>query len=306
MTNRYNHLNEYLKNKFGERVLKICIDGGFTCPNRDGSKGIGGCIFCGEAGAGENIKGKCQSVIESIENQVRIFLNSYRGERADKFIAYFQSFSNTYDTVSNLKLKYDTALMVSDKIIGLQIATRPDLVSEEVIDLLRAYSERYYVCVELGLQTADESIGQKLNRNYTTEEFVSACKRLKNNNIDVVGHMMIGLPGETEESIVNTVKIINENCTGIKIHSTYVQLNTELHRMYDRKEYLPITMDYYVRMVAKVISILDKSIIVHRINADPPKDQLIAPEWMLKKKIVLNAINKYLDSENIFQGCRSC
>jgi len=300
--NRYNHLNEYLKNKFGERVLKICIDGGFTCPNRDGTKGIGGCIFCGEEGAGENIKGKCNKVIESIENQVKTFIDSYRGERANKFIAYFQSFSNTYDTIENLKVRYDTALAVSDKIIGLQIATRPDLITDDIVELLASYKDRCYVCVELGLQTANDCIGNLLNRCYTTNDFVLASEKLHKRGIDVVGHLMIGLPNEKEEDILATVDIINKFADGVKLHSTYVQKNTILDNLYSQGEYSPISLEYYVDKVCKVISRLDEKIIVHRINADPPKNLLVVPDWTLRKKIVLNSINNELEKRNIMQG----
>lgn len=300
---RYNHLNSYLKNKFGERTLKICIDGGFSCPNRDGTKSTGGCIFCGAQGAGENIKGKCSDSILSIQNQVNTFLNSYRGERANKFIAYFQSFSNTYDTINNLKLKYDTALNCSKKIIGLQIATRPDLINEEIVKLLKSYQDRYYVCVELGLQTANDDIGKYLNRGYTTADFIYACSILRQNNIDIVGHVMVGLPNERIDDILTTIDIINKYCDGIKIHSTYVQASTGLEKLFKRGEYTPITLEYYVEVVTNIIARLNPKIIVHRINADPPKDKLVAPEWCLRKKIVLNEINRKLNELGVTQGC---
>lgn len=300
---RYNHLNSYLKDEFGERVLKVCIDGGFTCPNRDGSKGVGGCIFCGEEGAGENIKGRCVEINKSIVSQVETFLKSYRGERANKFIAYFQSFSNTYADVKILKERYDIALGVSDKIIGLQVATRPDLITNEIVELLSSYKDRYYVCVELGLQTANDDIGEKLNRGYSTRDFVEACEKLKKKDIDIVAHLMIGLPNEKEEDIIDTVKLINYcGCKGIKIHGTYVVEGSTLAEIYRSGEYSPITQEYYVDQGCRVISHLRKDIIIHRINADPPKEKLIAPNWSLKKKIVINAINKRLEELDIFQG----
>ena len=296
---RYNHLNEYLKNKFGERVLKICIDGGFTCPNRINNSG---CIFCGENGAGDLIKGKCKNSLLSIKNQVETFLYSYRGERANKFIAYFQSFSGTFDTIDNLRKKYNSALQVSDKIVGLQIATRPDLINTEIINLLKEFKHKYYVCVELGLQTANDEIGKILNRGYTTQDFLTATKLLRENDIDVVGHMMIGLPGESLEDILKTVEVIN-NCNGIKIHSTYILKNTTLEKMYLEEKYQPLSLDYYTEMVGLVIKNLNKDIVIHRINGDPPKDKLVAPDWTLRKKIVLNKINKYLEEQDIKQGC---
>lgn len=300
---RYNHLNSCLKDKFGERVLKICVDAHFSCPNRDGCKGVGGCIFCSEEGAGENIVGKMDKREQSIKNQVLTFLSSYRGERANKFIVYFQAFSNTYDSVANLKRLYDIALSCSTRIVGLQIATRPDLIDEDVAKLLNAYKGKYYVCVELGLQTANDSIGDIINRKYSTSDFVSACKILKKYSIDIVAHMMVGLPNETKDDILHTVDIINDSgVNGIKIHNTYVLPNTKLAQMYERGEYTPITQDYYVEMVGNIIGRLRKDIIIHRITGDPPKGRLLAPLWMSHKKIILNAINKYLETNDIIQG----
>ena len=300
---RYNHLNQYLKEKFGKRTLKICVDGGFSCPNRDGKKGKGGCIFCGSLGAGENIKGKLESTLASIKNQVQSFLSSYRGERAEQFIVYFQAFSGTYDDIKSLKEKYDTALSVSKKIIGLEIATRPDLINKDVINLLKTYKEKYYVCVELGLQTANEEIGEKINRCYTNEDFSKATKMLKENDIDFVVHLMVGLPEEKEEDILNTVDLINSSgAKGIKIHNTYVLKNTMLEKLYLEGKYSPITQDYYVDMVAQILERLRPDMVIHRITGDPPRDTFVSPEWATHKKIILNAIEKKLKEENIYQG----
>ena len=300
--NRYIHLNKYLKDRFGERTLKVCIDGGFTCPNRDGTCGSGGCVFCGELGAGENIKNRKSDIIDSIENQVKSFLDSYRGERANKFIVYFQAFSNTYDSIENLKIRYDHALCCSDKIIGLQVATRPDCINEDVVKLLASYKDKYYVCVELGLQTANDSIGNIINRGYSTQDFINACEILHKYSIDIVGHLMVGLPNESVDDILHTSDLISKYCNGIKIHSTYILKNTRLEKMFIDGTYRPIELDYYVDCVCKIISRIDKNIVVHRINGDPPKKLLVAPEWTSHKKIVINAINKELDKRNIFQG----
>jgi len=300
---RYNHLNEHLKSKFGQRTLKVCVDGGFSCPNRDGKCGMGGCIFCGSLGAGENIKYRVDDVLLSIKSQINGFLNSYRGERASKFIVYFQSFSNTYDTIENLKLKYDTALGCSDKFVGLQVATRPDCINEDVVKLLSSYKKKYYVCVELGFQTANDCIGLVINRGYTTEDFVKAVRLLHKYRIEVVAHVMVGLPNETLQDISNTIRVIDElNCEGIKIHSTYVLKDTKLAELYNEGKYTPITQDYYVNVVAYIISHLNKNIIIHRINADPPKEMLLVPDWVGRKKIVINAINKKLEDLEIVQG----
>ena len=232
---RYRHLNEYYKEKFGERTLKICIDGGFTCPNRDGSLGYGGCIYCSEKGSGELINN-----VEGITEQVKYYFTTYRAERANKFIVYFQNFTNTYDTVENLKAKYDAAL-VDDRIVGLAIGTRPDCINEEIAKLLKTYTEKYYVCVELGLQTSNDELGKKINRCYTSKQFTEAVKILNKYNIDVVAHIMVGLPGETKQDIQNTVDFINKHkLQGVKIHSTYVVENTVLEEMYRKGEYIPL------------------------------------------------------------------
>ena len=214
---RYKHLNQYLKEKFGERTLKICVDGNFTCPNRDGSCGTGGCIFCSERGSGDHIN----SI--SIKEQIDNYFKSYRSERANKFIVYFQNFTNTYDSIDNLKIKYDTALSSNKKIVGLEIATRPDCITEEIAKLISSYSNKYYVCVELGLQTSSDNIGKIINRGYTSSNFSNAVKILRKYNIDVITHIMVGLPNEDFESIQNTVHFLNQHdIQGIKIHSTYV------------------------------------------------------------------------------------
>lgn len=300
---RYKHLNNYLKEKFGERTLKICIDGGFTCPNRDGKKSTLGCIFCSEKGSGDLIN-NCIGVnsIDKIINQVNSYFESYRSKRANKFIAYFQNFTNTYDSIENLKLKYDAAL-ISDKIVGLEIATRPDCINEDICKLLKSYSNKYYVCVELGLQTSNNTIGKLINRCYSSEDFSKAVTMLNKYNIDVVTHLMVGLPGENFNDIKNSVKFINShNIQGLKIHSTYIVKNTILADMYFKGEYIPISFDYYMDCLTYILTHINPNIIIHRITADAPKDLLIAPEWNLHKKWVMNGLEKILKEQNLWQG----
>ena len=297
MITRYNHFNDFLKNKFGERTLKICIDGGFTCPNRDGKCGVGGCSFCGERGSGENTKNI------DIATQVKNHLDSYRGKRANKFIAYFQNFSNTYAPVSELKQKYDSAL-VDNRIVALAIATRPDCINEEIVDLLKQYQAKYYVYVELGFQTANEFVAKQFNRGYTNQDFINAVQLLNKANIDVVAHIMVGLPYEEKDDIKKSVKLINSlTIMGIKIHSTYIIKNTKLEKLYNQKKYKPLELEQYVNGVCDIISNLNKDIIVCRITGDAPKDILVAPSWNSHKKIILNSITSELNKRNIFQGC---
>ena len=300
---RYKHLNKYLKEKFSERTLKICIDGGFTCPNRDNKLSTVGCIFCSEKGAGELIAfSNCLTPVEKIKNQVINYFNIYRSKRANKFIAYFQNFTNTYDSVQNLKAKYDAAL-IDDRIVGLEIATRPDCIDEEICTLLESYKKNYYVCVELGLQTSNDKTGILINRGYLSSQFTKAVNLLNNYNIDIVAHLMVGLPGETFEDIKNSVKFINQhNIQGIKIHSTYIVKNTVLADMYFNGEYAPISFDYYMECLTYIITHISPDIVIHRISADCPKDLLIAPEWNLHKKWVLNGLDKILKEKNLWQG----
>lgn len=296
MISRYNQFNTWLKNKFGERTLKICIDGGFSCPNRDGTKSCGGCIFCGERGSGENTKQI------DISLQVKNHLNSYKADRAKKFIAYFQNFSNTYDKIDVLKEKYNSAL-IDDRIVALSVATRPDCIDENVAKLLAEYKQKYYVYVELGFQTANENVAKKFNRGYSNQEFVDAVKLLNKYNIDVVAHIMVGLPYEQQNDIISTVEFINSlNIMGVKIHSTYIIKNTMLENLYNDNKYAPISLEYYVENVCNIISNLRPDIVICRITGDAPKDLLVEPKWNARKKIVLNAINKSLEQKNIYQG----
>ena len=215
---------------------------------------------------------------------------------------YFQNFTNTYDTIENLKNKYDSAL-IDKRIVGLSIATRPDCINEEICKLLKTYTDKYYVSVELGLQTSNDSIGNLINRCYSTKQFIEATKLLNKYNIDVISHIMIGLPNETSDDIKNTVDLINSlNIQGLKIHSTYIVKNTKLEEMYKKNEYTPITLEYYLDSLCYIISHLNKDIIIHRISGDSPKDLLVAPNWNLHKKWILNGLDKILKEKDLYQG----
>ena len=314
---RYKHLNTYLKNKFGERTLKICIDGHFTCPNRDGSCSKKGCIFCSEKGSGEHIlringnrnllnsldkNAHIESVKNSISKQVKNYFNSYKSKRANKFIAYFQNFSNTYDSIENLKEKYNSAL-IDNRIVGLEVATRPDCINEDIVKLLKTYTQKYYVCVELGLQTSNDSTGKIINRGYSSEDFINAVALLNKYDIDVVCHIMVGLPNEDLTNLKNTVKFLNEHkLQGIKIHSTYVVRNTGLEKMYNAGKYNPISLENYLDALVFIITHINPNFIIHRISGDAPKELLVTPEWNLHKKLVLNGLDRILRERDLWQG----
>ena len=290
----YNNLSPYLKIKYGGRVSKICIDGGFGCPNRDGTCGEGGCIYCGERGAGEHIDPTL-----SIRQQVEEHLA--RDVRSDALIAYFQNFTNTYAPVDVLKERYDSAL-ISDRIKALSIGTRPDCISDEVAELLASYKNRVDVWVELGLQTASDKIAKTINRGYPTDVYRRAVSILKSHGIPFVTHMIIGLPGDSEADIDATVDLINEDAWGVKIHSIYVMDGTRLADMYRAGEYTPPTMDEYVALAARSIARLRPDMIVHRVTGDCPDGMLVAPEWNREKNKVIELIRARLESSGLRQG----
>lgn len=294
---RYRHLNEYLKEKFGERTLKICVDGGFTCPNRDGTLGYGGCIYCSEKGSGELI-----NPIENITDQIKYYFSTYRAKRANKFIVYFQNFTNTYDILENLKAKYDAAL-VDDRIVGLSIGTRPDCINEEVAKLLKSYTDKYYVCVELGLQTSSDRLGKIINRGYTSKQFTEAVEILNKYDIDVVTHIMVGLPYETEQDIKNTVDFVNAHkLQGVKIHSTYVVKNTILADLYRKNEYQALELGEYIESLTYIITHLNPNLIIHRISGDAPKNILVAPDWNAHKMWILHGFERKMRDNDLWQG----
>ena len=270
---------------------------GFTCPNRDGKLGFGGCIYCSERGSGELINS-----LGSITEQVKHYFTTYKAQRANKFIVYFQNFTNTYDTIENLKEKYDVAL-IDDRIVGLEIGTRPDCINEEVAKLLKSYTDKYYVCVELGLQTSSNEIGKIINRGYTSEQFTEAVEILNKYDIDVVAHIMVGLPKETKEDIENTVNFINKHkLQGIKIHSTYVVENTMLADMYRRGEYTALELDDYIETLIDIITHLKPELVIYRISGDAPKDILVAPYWNKHKMWILHGFEKRFRARDLWQG----
>lgn len=293
----YNNLSGYLREKYGRRLSKICIDGGFSCPNRDGKCGVGGCTYCGERGAGEHI-----NPCGSIEEQVRAGLSDASPNA--KFIAYFQNFTNTYAHVSILRERYDAAL-IDERIVILAVGTRPDCIDGEVARLLASYKERVDVWVELGFQTASDATAKRINRGYETAQFFRAAEILNEYEIPFVVHIMLGLPDEGEAEALSTVAAVNSvRPFGVKLHSTYVMSGTELEAEYLRGEYTPISREDYVRICAECIAHLSPETVVHRITGDCPRDMLVAPLWNTDKNGVIADIQNYMKENNLSQGSR--
>ncbi len=279
----YKSLRTYLKEKYSAKVGKICIDGGFSCPNRDGKCGTGGCIFCSERGSGDHIRERA-----SIKEQVEAAL--YAASPNDKFIAYFQNFTNTYAPVQTLKEKYDEAL-IDERIVVLAIGTRPDCITEEIAELIASYKDRVDVWVELGLQSAADKTARLINRGYETSVYLSAVEILKRHKINTVTHVMIGLPGEGMPELEETVRVLNEaEPWGLKIHSVYVAKGTRLEKMYQAGEYEPIGMDEYIERAVYVLKHIKPDTVIHRVTGDCPRDMLVAPEWNSRKNEIINRI----------------
>lgn len=284
----YYSLNQYLKDTFGEKVYKIALDGGFTCPNRDGTLGTGGCIFCSGAGSGDFAENRMLSITEQIEQgKKRIQRKIQNG----KYIAYFQAFSNTYAPVRQLAKLYDEAATHPD-VVAVSVATRPDCLPEEVIKLLCEVNQRKPVWVELGLQTIHEETARYIRRGYSLSVFDEAVKRLKSEGIAVIPHVILGLPGESREQMLETVDYIGKSgVDGIKLQLLHVIRGTDLEKEYLAGTFEVLTMEEYVELVADCIAKLPENMVIHRMTGDGDKRTLVAPLWSGDKKRVLNALN---------------
>lgn len=293
----YRNLSGYFREKYGKRLGKICIDGGFSCPNRDGTCGQGGCIYCGERGAGEHIDREA-----SIKEQVMTALQE--AEDGDLFVAYFQNFTNTYADIKVLKERYDAAL-IDERIRVLAIGTRPDCIDEEKAKLIASYKDRCDVWVELGLQTANDHTADLINRGYHRDCFEKAMEILKKYDIPVVIHLIVGLPGEDISNVRETVEYVNRFAPfGIKIHSIYVMQGTRLAEMYEKGEYTPPSMEEYIDSVIYILTHISPDTVVHRLTGDCPRDMLVAPAWNSQKSAIINTIVYKMQFNNLSQGCK--
>lgn len=298
---RYHTLNYYLKNRFHEKVYKVSLNAGFTCPNIDGTKGYGGCIYCSKTGSGEFGGNINDDLITQFNKVKEVMDKKWHG----KYIAYFQARSNTYAPVNILKERYETVLKL-DNVIGLFIATRCDCITDECLDYLTDLNKRTYLTIELGLQTIHESTSKLINRGHTLKEFTDAVKRLRERNIDVVVHIINGLPYETKEMMLETVKFVNTlDIQGIKIHMLNIIKDTPLETLYNKEHFHVLTKEEYIDIVINELELLDSKIVIHRITADPDPKTLIEPTWLLKKTVLLNDIDKEMKRRNTYQGIKT-
>lgn len=303
MGKRYYSLNSFLRNKFNKKVFKISIDGGFSCPNRDGTISYGGCIFCSERGSGDFAGSREKSIKQQIIEVSQVMEKKWK---EGAYIAYFQAYTNTYGEVETLKRKYEEAINCNN-VIGLAIATRPDCLSNEILDLLEEFSQKIYTWVELGLQTSNEETAVLINRGYKLETFEKAMASLKSRGIPVVVHAILGLPKETEDDMLNTIKYIgNTGAFGIKIHLLHLIKFTPLVELYHKGELKFLEFDEYVNIVTKALTLLPETMVIHRLTGDAKRSDLIGPMWSLKKWEVLNAIDKKMEQEELYQGLYYC
>ena len=298
---RYHTLNYYYKNKFGIKVFKLSLNGGFTCPNLDGTKGFGGCIYCSKTGSGEFGGDRLKSLTEQVSDMKKIV---NKKNIPCKYIGYFQARTNTYAPVSVLKRKYEEVLACDD-IIGLNIGTRCDAITDECLDYLEELNKRTYLVVELGLQTIHDETSRLINRCHNMNEFDDMVKELRKRHINVVVHIINGLPFETEEMMLDTVKHLNNlDIQGIKIHMLHIIKDTEMARLYKEEKFHILSKDEYIDIVIKQLELLNPKIVINRITSDPDKDNLLEPIWLLDKCQLLNDIDKEMKKRNTYQGIK--
>jgi len=299
MRKRYRDLNGYFRDLFGHRVHKITVDAGLTCPNRDGTLSSTGCIYCNAKGSGTGAFGAGKSIHEQIESaKVRVV----RRFKAKKFIAYFQSFTNTYAPTKTLKALYDEALAVPD-MAGLAIGTRPDCVNTEVLDLLETYTAEYLVWIEYGLQSAHDETLRRINRGHDTASFEKAVAATRGRGINICAHVILGLPGETRQQMIETAGYLaGLGIQGVKIHLLYVIKGTPLEALYLNGGFQCLDQAEYAEIVCDFLEHLPGDMIIQRLTSDPHPAELAAPQWALEKKQTLDMIKTILEKRDTWQG----
>ena len=296
---RYHTLTYYYKKKFNAKVCKVSLNANFTCPNIDGKVGFGGCIYCSKLGSGDYAGNPNESLIEQFEKGKEVMQRKWPNA---KFIAYFQANTNTYAPIERLKECFEP-FIEKDDCIGLSIATRSDSITDECLDYLEDISKRTYLIIELGLQTIHEKTSKLINRCSTLDNFDKMVKKLKQRNINVVVHIINGLPYETEEMMIETVKHLNNlNIDGIKIHMLGILKDTPLEKYYQNNKFHILTKEEYVNIVVKQLEYLSEEIVIHRLTEDPNPNDIIEPTWLTKKFTILNEIDKIMSTKNLYQG----
>ena len=296
---RYHTLNYHFKTKYNSKVVKISLNAGFSCPNIDGTVSYGGCIYCSKSGSGEFGGDKNKPLTEQFYDIKKVIDKKWPNS---KYIAYFQAHTNTYAPVNILKEKYESVLKI-DNVIGIAIATRADSISDECLEYLSDLNKRTNLTIELGLQTIHDTTSKLINRCHTLKQFEETYYKLKERNIEVVVHIINGLPYETKEMMLETVKYLNKlKIDGIKIHMLNIVKDTALANLYQNKPFHILTKEEYIDIVTKQLELLDPKIVIHRITSDPDPKNLIAPTWLLKKCNLLNDIDKEMKKRDTYQG----
>ncbi|MCP4627779.1 MAG: TIGR01212 family radical SAM protein [bacterium] len=301
MNKRYTDLNTYLRSLYGCRVQKITVDAGLSCPNRDGTVSTGGCIYCNARGSGTGACARGLSVTEQLMQGKKTLARRYK---AKKFLAYFQSFSNTYGPVETLRELYEEALAIED-IVGLSIGTRPDCVAQPVLELLQGYAQRHLIWVEYGLQSANDATLVLINRGHDVQCFKDAVQATADRGIKICAHVILGLPQETRKDILQTAQILAElGIDGIKLHLLYVVKGTRLEALYRQRKFRCLEQQEYVDLVCDFLEHIPARMIIQRLTGDPHPDELTAPRWSLKKSDTLAKIKATLEKRDSWQGKR--
>lgn len=296
----YNTLHNYNKITYNKKIIRIPLNAGFTCPNRDGKLGFGGCLYCSEKGSGDFTLHSKIDLKEQFKRQVETLSSKWPNAY---YIAYFQANTNTYAPLEKLKEIYESVLDVSEKLMGISISTRPDCISPELINYLSELNKKIPISIELGLQSSNESTMDKLNRFQKNEDFINITKSLSDNNIEVIAHIINSLPGETEDDMINTIKFLNKlPIKGIKIHMLYIVSTSALGKIYLERPFKILSRDEFINITVNQLRHLRPDIIVHRITGDGVLEDLIEPKWTIKKFTVLNDIDKLMRKHKYFQG----
>ena len=296
---RYHTLNYFYRHKFNSKIFKVSLNAGFSCPNIDGTVGYGGCIYCSKSGSGEFAGNKNEDIITQFNKVKNMMLKKWPDA---KYIGYFQARTNTYAPVEKLKEIYELILK-QDGVVGLNIGTRCDAISDECLEYLSDLNKRTYLTIELGLQTIHEKTSKLINRCHTLECFTSMVNKLREKNINVVVHIINGLPGESKEDMIETVKYLNNlDIQGIKIHMLSVLKNTPLEEYYKKNKFHILAKEEYIDIVVSELEYLREEIVINRITGDPDVEDLIEPKWLIKKFCVLNDIDKEMVRRDVYQG----